>query len=382
MSVTPLSVLDLSPISSGSTAAAALRNTLDLARHTERLGYRRYWLAEHHLAPGVASSAPAVLAGLVAAATTRIRVGSAAVQLGHVAPLAVAEQFGTLAQLHPDRVDVGLGRSPLAGLAAGTSPARPPRKGPAADRVADGLLIPAVPAFDVEKESFQRIFRLIGSNSATHRDYHADVGAVLDFLDGGHVEAESGVTTHSPVAEGVDAQVWILGSSGGESARTAGALGLPFGANYHVSPSTILETVRAYREAFRPSRRLAEPYVVVSVDVVVGPDDDTARELASPFGQWVLSIRAGEGAIRYPSPKEAAQFPWTDEQRRIVRDRTATQLVGSPDTVARGLAVLRDATAADELLVTTITHEHADRVRSYDLLAAAWGLGTSEGEHR
>lgn len=380
MSVTPLSVLDLSPISSGSTAAAALRNTLDLARRTERLGYRRYWLAEHHLAPGVASSAPVVLAGLVAAATTRIRVGSAAVQLGHVAPLAVAEQFGTLAQLHPDRVDVGLGRSPLAGLGAGDRPTRPPRQGPDRDRVVDGLLVPAAPSFDIERESFQRIFRLIGSNSATHREYRADVAAVLDFLGDGHVDAESGVTTHSPVAEGVDAQVWILGSSGGESARAAGGLGLPFGANYHVSPSTILETVRAYREAFRPSRWLAEPYVVVSADVVVGPDDETARELASPFGQWVLSIRAGEGAARFPSPKEAAQFRWTDEQRRIVRDRTATQFAGGPETVARKLAVLRDATAADELLVTTITHEHADRVRSYELLAAAWSLGTAGGD--
>ena len=172
--------------------------------------------------------------------------------------------------------------------------------------------------------------------------------------------------------EGAEVEVWILGSSGGDSAQLAGELGLPFGANYHVSPATVLEAVEAYRNAFRPSATLAEPHVLVSADVVVAPDDDTARELASGYGLWVLSIRNGQGAIDFPTPAEAAAHEWSEDERDLVADRTATQFVGSPHTVADQLQVLADETGADELLVTTITHGHADRVRSYELLAQEW----------
>jgi alkanesulfonate monooxygenase SsuD/methylene tetrahydromethanopterin reductase-like flavin-dependent oxidoreductase (luciferase family) len=152
----------------------------------------------------------------------------------------------------------------------------------------------------------------------------------------------------------------------------AGELGLRFAANYHVSPSTVLEAADAYRAAFVPSAELDRPYVSVSADVVVGPDDESARELAAGFAPWVLSIRRGEGAIAFPSPKEAAAHRWTEEDRSLVADRVDTQFVGSPATVAARLRQLQEATDADELMITTITHEHADRVRSYQLLAEEW----------
>jgi luciferase family oxidoreductase group 1 len=167
-------------------------------------------------------------------------------------------------------------------------------------------------------------------------------------------------------------QLWILGSSGGESAQVAGSRGLRFAANYHVSPATVLEAVEGYRAAFRPSAELAEPYVSVSADVVVAAHDDDARELAAGYGQWVRSIRTAEGAIRFPTPGEAARFVWTDEDRDLVADRIDTQFVGSAKTVADKLEILQEATGADELIITTITHDHADRVRSYQLLAEEW----------
>ncbi|MFD0474800.1 LLM class flavin-dependent oxidoreductase [Nonomuraea thailandensis] len=151
-----------------------------------------------------------------------------------------------------------------------------------------------------------------------------------------------------------------------------GGAGLPFAANYHVSPASVLEAVEAYREAFKPSSELAEPYVVVSADAVVAGDEATARELASPYALWVRSIRTGAGAMRYATPAEAAAHSWTDAERELVRDRVETQFVGTPGQVAERLRVLRRVTGADELLVTTITHDHDDRVRSYELLAEAW----------
>jgi luciferase family oxidoreductase group 1 len=164
----------------------------------------------------------------------------------------------------------------------------------------------------------------------------------------------------------------VLGSSGGESARVAGARGLPFAANYHVAPARVLEAVVAYRAAFRPSATLSEPYVMVSADVVVAEDDATARHLASPYGLWVRSVRTGAGAIPFPSPEQAAEHDWTDADRELVADRVETQFVGSPQTVVERLDTLRRVTGADELLVTTMTHDHADRVRSFELLGEYW----------
>ena len=172
--------------------------------------------------------------------------------------------------------------------------------------------------------------------------------------------------------EGADVQVWILGSSGGQSASVAGANGLRFAANYHVSPATVLEAAEGYRAAFRPSAVLDRPYVAVSADVVVAKDEATARELATGYGLWVRSIRSGEGAIAFPTPEQARAHAWTAEDRDLVADRVATQFVGSPGQVADHLEQLREATGADELIITTITHDHSDRVRSYRLLAEEW----------
>ncbi|AQZ62833.1 putative LuxAB-like Oxygenase [[Actinomadura] parvosata subsp. kistnae] len=361
----PLSILDLSPVPSGGTAGDALRNTLDLARQAERLGYRRYWVAEHHFAPGVASSAPAVLIGLIAAATSTIRVGSGAVQLGHQTPLAVVEQFGLIDALHPGRLDLGIGRSGQrrAELAKQTTPpADPPQ-----ERVVDGLLIPK--PFDFSKlvthPQLAHHATLLQQPGARTPDFAAQIDDVLAFLAGTH-------EAHAVPGEGADLQVWILGSSGGQSAQVAGERGLPFAANYHVSPASVLEAVEAYREAFKPSAELAEPYVLVSADAVVAEDEATARELASPYALWVRSIRTGAGAMPFPTPAEAAAHTWTGADRELVRDRVDTQFVGTPEQVAERLRVLRRVTGADELLVTTITHDHADRVRSYELLAEAW----------
>jgi alkanesulfonate monooxygenase SsuD/methylene tetrahydromethanopterin reductase-like flavin-dependent oxidoreductase (luciferase family) len=367
--VTPLSVLDLSPISSGSTVAEALHNTVDLARHAERLGYRRFWLAEHHLNRGVAGAAPALLISVVARETRRIRVGSGAVQTGHRTPLSVVEEFGILDALYPGRIDLGLGRSG----APRTPPPAPAETVVAGTRTVAGVVIPSRFSFAglLASPRFRAQAALIRQPDATTPPYPEVVEQVVALVEGSYRTPE-GVAVQAVPGDNAGFEPWILGSSGGESATVAGARGLPFAANYHVSPSSVLEAVEGYRAAFRPSARMAAPHVMVSADVVVGPDDETARELAAGYAPWVRSIRSGAGAIPFPTPAEAASLTWTDEERTLVADRLATQFVGSARTVVERLRALRDVTAADELLITTITHGHADRVRSYELLAAAW----------
>jgi len=370
MATTPLAVLDLVPISSGSTAAEALRNSIDLAQAAERLGYARYWFAEHHLNPGVAGTSPAVVLALTAAATSAIRIGSGAVQMGHRTALSTVEEFGLIDALHPGRLDLGLGRS--GGKPPGSGEAGPPR--PAGNHyTANGLLIP--PKFDFRRLlgspriAMQKgLLQLPGAHS---QDYGEQVSDVLALLRGTY-RSPDGVPGRAVPGEHAQLQVWILGSSGGESAVAGGSNGLRFAANYHVSPASVLEAVDGYRAAFRPSADLDRPYVSVSADVVVAEDEETARELATGYGLWVRSIRSGAGAIEFPTPKEARERAWTDADRELVADRVDTQFVGSPGQVADKLEQLRDATDADELLVTTITHDHADRVRSYQLLADEW----------
>ncbi|MGY0022771.1 LLM class flavin-dependent oxidoreductase [Streptomyces sp. cg35] len=365
----PLSVLDLVPLTSGSDAATALRETVRLARAAEEFGYRRYWLAEHHLNPGVAGSAPALVIQAVAQATSRIRVGSGAVLLGHRTPLSVVEEFGILDAFFPGRIDLGLGRSGRPRVGAPPGAAVPePGEGTFTD---EGLYIP--PRFTgfarlLGSPRFQRQLELLQQPGAQTPPYADQLAELLDLLAGTSPGARA------VPGEGADVEVWVLGSSGGESAELAGARGLPFAANYHVSPGTVREAVEAYRAAFKPSDVLTEPYVVVSADVVVGEDDAAARELATGYAPWVRSIRSGEGAIPFPTPEEARRHQWTDADRELVADRVDTQFVGSARTVAERLAVLQRATGADELLVTTITHDHGDRVRSYELLAREWGL--------
>ncbi|MFF4249795.1 LLM class flavin-dependent oxidoreductase [Streptomyces sp. NPDC001663] len=371
MSDIPLGVLDLVPISSGSTAADALRNSIDLAQQTERLGYARYWFAEHHLNPGVAGTSPAVVLALTASATSTIRLGSGAVQLGHRTALSTVEEFGLIDALHPGRFDLGLGRS--GGRPPGEK-ATGPTTTPVVDgRAPNGLLIP--PRFPFERLlgspriALQR--KLLLLPNAESQDYAEQIDDILALLAGTYRSPE-GAEAHVVPGEGADVEVWILGSSGGQSAEVAGARGLRFAANYHVSPATVLEAVDGYRSFFQPSDVLDKPYVSVSADVVVAEDDETARELATGYGPWVRSIRTAEGAIEFPTPAQARAHPWTDEDRALVQDRLDTQFVGSPGRVADQLEQLQEATGADELLITTITHDHADRVRSYELLAEEW----------
>ncbi|MGQ4600507.1 LLM class flavin-dependent oxidoreductase [Nocardia sp. R6R-6] len=372
----PLSILDLSPVSAGSTPQQALRNTIDLAQRAERWGYHRYWLAEHHFV-SVASSSSITLIGLVAAATTRIRVGSAAVQVGHHTSASIVEAFGTIDALHPGRLDLGLGRSGHRRSQLGAETARPAK--PVSDSVIgrteirDGVVVP--PPFDpkriVDRSRFRASLSALQQQGAQPLEFAEQLDEVRALLDGSFVSPE-GVSLHAVPGEGAQVQLWLFGSSAGESAELAGRLGLPFAAAYHVSPGTALDAIDAYRAAFRPSAILAEPYAVISADVVVANDDATAQRLAASYGHWVYSIRSGAGATPYQDPATIA--PLTAEQRRLVDDRLATQIVGAPSTVVERLAALQRVTAADELLVTSVTHRHADRLESHRLLAEAWGL--------
>ncbi|MDQ0840357.1 LLM class flavin-dependent oxidoreductase [Streptomyces sp. V1I6] len=372
MSGIPLGVLDLVPIPSGSTAAEALRNTIDLAQQTERLGYTRYWFAEHHLNPGVAGTSPAVVLALTASATSTIRIGSGAVQLGHRTALSTVEEFGLIDALHPGRLDLGLGRS--GGRPPGQTAGPRPTTTPVVDGHApNGLKIP--PRFSPEhligSPRFQLQQQLLHQPGASPQDYGEQVDDILALLRGDYRSAD-GIEAHAVPGEGAEVQVWILGSSGGQSADVAGRNGLRFAANYHVSPATVLEAAEGYRAAFQPSDHLDKPYVSVSADVVVAEDDETARELATGYGPWVRSIRTAEGAIPFPTPEQARTHTWTEADQALVADRVDTQFAGSPWRVADQLEQLQEATGADELIITTITHDHADRVRSYQLLAEEW----------
>ncbi|MEZ0067119.1 alkanesulfonate monooxygenase SsuD/methylene tetrahydromethanopterin reductase-like flavin-dependent oxidoreductase (luciferase family) [Streptacidiphilus sp. MAP12-20] len=378
MANTPLTVLDLVPISSGSDATEALRNSIDLAQQAEDLGYARYWFAEHHLNPGVAGTSPAVVLALTAAATSTIRLGAGAVQLGHRTALSTVEEFGLLDALHPGRFDLGLGRS--GGRSGGRS--APTAREPAlvgATTVVDGrtpggLRIPGRFSYEhlLRHPRFALHKKLLQLPGAESQPYDEQIADVLALLAGTYTTAD-GVEAHVVPGEGADLQVWILGSSAGISAEVAGAHGLRFAANYHVSPATVLEAAESYRAAFQPSAELDRPHVSVSADVVVAEDEATARELATGYGLWVRSIRSGDGAIPFPTPDEARAHSWTKADHALVADRTETQFVGSPGQVADQLEALRDATGADELIITTITHRHEDRVRSYELLAEEWG---------
>jgi alkanesulfonate monooxygenase SsuD/methylene tetrahydromethanopterin reductase-like flavin-dependent oxidoreductase (luciferase family) len=371
MTRVPLSILDLAPISAGSDAANALRDSVDLAQHAERWGYRRYWLAEHHFV-GVASSATAVLIGQIAAATNSIRVGAAAVQLGYTTPVAVVESFGMLEAFHPGRIDLGVGRGQRRDT--GFKPKQPSAKGrtPRQWREVDGVVIPL--PFDLrgllDKDRVRATMGILQQPEAVAPGFAEQIADIVAMLDGTY--RVEGFDVHAVPGERSGLTPWIFGSTKGESARVAGARGLPFVASYHITPATALEAIDAYRATFVPSATLERPYVVVSADIVVADDSATARRLAKGYGQWVYSIRTGVGAVPYPDPDDCP--PLTDEQLPVVKDRLETQFVGDPDEVAARLCALQRVTGADELVVTSVTHRHEDRLRSHELIAKRWGL--------
>ncbi|WP_205741125.1 LLM class flavin-dependent oxidoreductase [Haloactinopolyspora alba] len=325
-----MSVLDLAPVVQGSAPARALSQTLDLARHVDALGYRRYWVAEHHSMPGIASSAPAVLIGAVAAATSGMRVGSGGVMLPNHVPLVVAEQFGTLEALHPGRIDLGIGRAP----GTDSVTARALR------RSAEGLSAEEFP---------QQLAELRAFFSGVWPDGHPY----------GRITATPGAGLAPPI--------WLLGSSG-YSAQAAAALGLPFSFAHHFSSANTEPAVQLYRSSFQPSETLEKPYAMVAVSVVLADDDEHAAWLAKPGQLSMLRVRSGSpGPL--PTPEQAAAYEFSDADLAAMEPFLGGQVVGGPDTVRRELSSLLDRTGADELMVVTTVSPHADRVRSYEKLA-------------
>jgi luciferase family oxidoreductase group 1 len=321
--VTPLSVLDLAPVSSGRSSAQALQESVRLAQRAEELGYERFWVAEHHGMPGIASSAPAVLIAALAARTTRIRVGSGGVMLPNHPPLTVAEQFGTLAGLYPGRIDLGIGRAP------GTD---------------------------------QRTSQLLRRGNVD--DIPGEIQLVRAFFDG-PVEGITAVP-----AEGNAPEVWLLGSSG-YSAQLAGLLGLPFAFAHHFSSEHTLPALELYRSTFRPGA-LAEPHSMICASVLVADSYERARALSLPGALAFVKLRQGRPGVM-PSPEEAAAHDWTPADRLFAEQRLDNAVLGSPTEVEQQLKELLAQTQVDELMVVTQAHALEDRIRSYELLASLRG---------
>jgi luciferase family oxidoreductase group 1 len=325
----PFSVLDLSPVPEGSDAGQALRNSIDLARHTEALGYRRFWMAEHHNMPGIASAATAVALAHVAVATSTIRIGAGGIMLPNHAPLIIAEQFGTLAALHPGRVDLGLGRAPGSDQIA----ARAMRRNLVADV----------------------------------NQFPADVVELMDYFRA----AEPGQVLQAVPGAGEQVDVWILGSST-FGAQLAAHLGLPYAFASHFAPEQMQDAVAVYRERFRPSERLAAPYVTLGVNIFAADTDAEARRLFSSLQQAFLNLRRGRPG-KLPPPVDDFESGLDRYGRTMLADALACSVVGGPQAVREGLHAFVAATGADELMVTAQIFDHAARKRSFEILAQQAG---------
>jgi luciferase family oxidoreductase group 1 len=318
------SVLDLAPVPLGSTVSDALRNSRDLAQHAEKLGFHRYWLAEHHNMSGIASAATAVVIGHVAAGTSTIRVGSGGIMLPNHAPLMVAEAFGTLAALHPGRIDLGLGRAP-------------------------------------------------GTDQATMRALRRYMGAVDSFAQD-VVELQTWFQPASPdqsvravPGEGQDVPLWLLGSST-YSAQLAAALGLPFAFAAHFAPDQLMDAVTLYRRHFKPSAALAEPYLMVCIGVCAAESDAEAKRLSSSTQQQFLALRRGRPGLLPPPVDDITQIASPDELAGL--DHTFRySAIGSPETVRNKIKAVLDLTGADELMAASQMYDHQERRRSYEILA-------------
>jgi luciferase family oxidoreductase group 1 len=322
--VPPFSVLDLAPIVEGATPADALRNSLDLAQHVERLGYRRFWLAEHHNAVGIASAATAVVIAHVAAGTSTIRIDAGGIMLPNHAPIVIAEQFGTLESLHPGRIDLGLGRAP------GT----------------DQLTIRALRRDPSAADTFpQEVIEL--------QRYLADP------VPGQAVRATPGAGTKVPL--------WILGSSL-YGAQLAAMLGLPYAFASHFAPDALLPALAIYREKFEPSEQLREPCAMVGANAVVADTDEEARHLFTSAQQSFTNIFRGRRG-QLPPPIDDIENYWTPLEKERASAMLARSFVGSPKTVHARLEAFVAETSADEIIVASAIHDHAKRVRSYELLS-------------
>ena len=325
--MTPLSVLDLSPILQGGDASQSLRNTLDLAQHAERWGYRRYWLAEHHNMPGVASAATSVVIAHVAGGTSTIRVGAGGIMLPNHAPLMIAEQFGTLAALHPGRIDLGVGRAP---------------------------------------GSDQQTARALRRTLAGDIDeFPRDVMELMAYLG----DPQPGQAVHAVPGEGSKVPVWILGSSL-YGASLAAAIGLPFAFASHFAPAQMVEAIAIYRSRFQPSDYLDKPYVMLGLSVVAAETDAEAKFLATSQQQAFVNLRTGQPAP-LPPPVEGYEQRLDPSARALLSQTLSVAVIGSPQAVKQGLADFVARTGADELMVTAQIYDHAARLKSFEIAAQA-----------
>jgi luciferase family oxidoreductase group 1 len=320
---TPLSILDLAHVRQGGTVPEAFRNSLALAQHAEALGYKRFWLAEHHNIRGVACSATSVLIGFIANGTSKIRVGSGGIMLPNHSPLVIAEQFGTLESLFPGRIDLGLGRAPGGDSAA------------------------------------MRALR--GSSLGTGDDFPELVEELRRYLG----KASSSQRVHAYPGEATNVPIFLLGSSD-FSARLAGALGLPFAFAAHFQPQPLLPALRIYRAAFRPSEVLEKPYAMVGVPILVADSDEQAQFLATTPIQMFLNLIRG---VPGPIPPPTKSIEWSADEREMVAAKFGAAIVGGQQRVAARLNEFLEQTLADELIVVSNTYDFKDRLRSYELLA-------------
>lgn len=320
----PLSILDLAPIVQGSNAGDALRRSRELARHAERWGYERFWMAEHHNMPGVASAATAVALAFVAEGTTRIRIGAGGVMLPNHSPLVIAEQFGTLAALYPGRIDLGVGRAP------GTDPVT---------------------------------MRALRRHQQASDAFPENVVELMRYLE----PATEGQAVRAVPGAGSRVPVWVLGSSL-YGAQLAAALGLPFAFASHFAPDLLHEALRIYRDQFRPSARYEKPYAMACINVYAADTDAEARRLFSSLQQAFLALRAGQ-PVELPPPlddgEEYFSGPVADALDQVFR----YAVVGGPETVRRGVAEFLRATNVDELMATAMMYDHAAQLRSFEILA-------------
>jgi luciferase family oxidoreductase group 1 len=324
----PFSVLDLSPICQGGTAADSFRNTLDLARHAERWGYRRYWVAEHHSLPGIASAATAVVIAHVASGTSTIRVGAGGIMLPNHAPLVIAEQFGTLASLFPGRIDLGLGRAP---------------------------------------GGDQRTARALRRYLEGADRFPQDAQELMEYFQPGG----PGNGVHAVPGEGLDVPIYLLGSSD-FSARLAAELGLPFAFASHFAPDFLHEALAIYRRHFKPSTMLERPYALIGVNAFVAESDAAGRRIFSSAQQQFLNMVRGTPGL-LPPPVDSMDGIWLPHERALVEQRTRCSAVGSPETVRLWLERFIGETEADELIVAGQIFDHAARLRSFELVAELHG---------
>ncbi|MEW2245797.1 LLM class flavin-dependent oxidoreductase [Streptomyces sp. NPDC006975] len=346
----PLSVLDLVTVGAGRTASDALRTSVEMARLAEERGFHRYWVAEHHSMPGVASSSPAVILAHLAAHTTRIRLGSGGVMLPNHAPLVIAEQFGTLEALAPGRIDLGLGRAPGTDGATAAALRRTERLGEGADD------------FPQQLAELTRFLDDDFPDGHPYRRIHAVPGPVQATSSGG-VQSP-----HRP-------PIWLLGSSG-FSAQLAGMLGLPFAFAHHFSAHNTLPALDLYRESFRPSDVLDEPYALIGVSALATEDEKEARRQVRAAALNMLRLRMGRPGL-VPTPEEAEAHEFSTAEEDFVASWIGNVVHGTPDAVRTGLDDLRKRTGADELMITANAHSGDVRLRSYALIADAYGFPTT-----